>query len=212
MSSLPEQVVLFVVGWLTGLSGPIILYGIRRRRKGSDLRSVLQTDLMELQYRLAIAVQAIRMRHGLDKATLQWLRPIVANYRGLNPSENLLASIDGLLAMRDDAFSKLTETQKASEDTSLSLIRYEAPFLESKFSELTLLDTELQNHLYEIRTNLAMLSEDVELSRYYFRLTFGDLSEVNRSRVVKNISGIEVRVARRAQQVADAIGRIRWPA
>jgi hypothetical protein len=128
----------------------------------------------------------------------------------LNKNEKLPGVIDKLLAAPDEQFAALAETQKSPEDSALALVPYSAPFLETKFAALSSLDTELQNRLYEIRANLAMLNHDVEQAQFYFRLTFGDLSEGNCGRVLQNLVGVHKKAADRAQIVADGIGKIRW--
>ncbi|WP_116811182.1 hypothetical protein [Steroidobacter cummioxidans] len=209
--TLSKTLFLFL-GWLLGLFSPVIVDAIKRRRENREIRDALRIELSELRYRLACAHYFIQMRFGtVDRALLSWVSPILKNYTGLNPSENISKSIEMQLSLDDGQIAALARNDKASPDAGLSVKKYTAPLLESKFALLSGLDTPLQNRLLEIRTNLNLLNEEVDQSRYYFQLTFNSgVTENNRSRAVDNLGQCYLNLASRAKNVADHIGQISW--
>ena len=89
-----ESALFVFLGWLLGLLGPIIVDTIRKKRDIRDVRAALETEVHELQYRLAGAAYFVEMRFGdVNRKFLEWLRPILVSYRGLNPSADILKSI-----------------------------------------------------------------------------------------------------------------------
>jgi hypothetical protein len=172
----------------------------------------LKTELEELRYRLATAAYLIRIRLGMfDKATLDWLRPIVKAYKGLNASEELVAAIERMSALPDEQIRAIAEVQSASADSALALKKYAAPLLDSKFALVSSLEPVLQNRLYEIRVHLSLFNEDVDQARYYFQQTFNSsISEVNHDRAVQNLNGCHKSAALRAKEIVDHIGKIEW--
>ena len=207
--SLTNHLVTFVVGWLLGLSGTLVIDEIRRRQLNKEVRAALKIELAELRYRMALAVYGIRMRLGLDRDTVRWALPMMREYDGLNKESRLQALLECQLAMSDQQFALATEIQKSPDGAAISLMKYAAPQLETK--SLSGLDEVIQNRLSEVRVNLSMFNEEVDHARHYVKLTFEKLSDANRDRVVLNLTKAYENVATRARIIADHIGHIRWP-
>jgi hypothetical protein len=207
-----ERILLLFAGWALGLLSPLIVDAAKRRRENREVKSALQVELAELEYRLAVSVFMIETRFGrADRELLNWLRPIIVRYRGLNPTETLLKTIDSLLSLSDESLMTYAATQKAPPDGALGLKKYTVPLLESKFALLSALDVPLQNRLLEIRAHLGLFNEEVDQARYYFQLTFNSsVSEENRNRVEQNLIGCYKNASARARITVDHIGQIGW--
>jgi len=206
-----EKVLFVFLGWLLGLMGPIIVDSIRKRRDIREIRAALNTEVHELQYRLAGVAYFVEMRYGeVNRKFLEWLKPILANYKGLNPTSDILKSIETQLTLSDDQIHALAQHSKAAPEGGLTLKKYQLPLLDSSISSLASLSTDLQNHLLELKTHLGLLNEEVDQARYYFDLTFqSSITNENRARVNENLISCYMKYGSRARQIADLISNIR---
>ena len=97
-----EKVLFLFLGWLLATLSPIIADAIRRRRDTKEVKGALLAELGELKYRMVVASYYANMRFGsIDRAFLQWLRGVVAVYRGPAPAENLLKALDMQLSLSE---------------------------------------------------------------------------------------------------------------
>ena len=148
-----EKALFLILGWIFGLLSPLIVDSIRRRRDIRDVRSSLRTEIHELHYRLACAAYYIEMRNGLvTRNSLEWLKPILQSYRGLNPVDGLQKSIDMQLALTDEELNAFVQSRKVDPGQGLSLKKYQLPLLDSKLTYLSMLSTKSQNQLLELKT------------------------------------------------------------
>ena len=184
----------------------------RRRREVSEVRSALQVELGELQYRLAATVFNIQSGLGLlDKATLTWQRPIVAKYEGLNRSETLLAAIDQMLALPDDKITLLSQMSKTVEGRTIGLGKLSAHLLNSKLPLLSSMDNETQCRLLEVRAHLNFFNEEVDQARFFHQLTFKTDGSGNLHKQVMQTHKESLKnAASTARRVVDHIGKINW--
>lgn len=205
-----EKVLFIALGWILGLSSPLIVDALKRRQEAKAILSALQIELKELRYRMAVVYYLIHIRLGtIDKAILNWVRPIMANYDGLNTNPDLLRAIDGLLAAPDDQWPLLAERFKSSAGSALSLKKYPAPLLDTRSAMQ--LDTKLQNRLNEIRVFLSLFHEEVDQARYYMQQTFNrSLTDSDHQRVNINLLECQKNAAVNAKTIADHIGDIEW--
>jgi hypothetical protein len=210
MNPLWEKILFLGLGWFLGLSSPLIVDMLKRRREARDVRAALRTELKELQYRMAVVSYMIHIRLGtIDKTLLNWLRPIIASYDGLNAKPSLLTAIDGLLAAPDDQLQSMAKHSKSSVDSALSLKKYPASSFDARSA--ILLDTKLQTRLSEIRVYLNLFNEEVDQARYYSQQTFNSsISENNLERVRYNHSECQKNAATNAKIIADHIDEIEW--
>ena len=193
-----------------GARQPALVVAIICPGVGTPFRGALQ----ELQCRLAYVYWMIKMSLGeFDKTALDWLRPIVASYSGLNASPQLADFLERMSTLAPDQIEALSQAQaeKAAGVQTLMLKKYPAPLLESKTALLSSLETELQNRLYEIRVYLSLINEDVDQFRYYFQQTFNsNLSESSRDVIIRNLTDCQRVVASHAKQIVDHIDKIVW--
>jgi hypothetical protein len=202
---------LFVgLGWVLGLTSPLIVDYMKRRRENEEAREALRVELAELRYRLAAVAHSVQVRFGeVTRESLLWLRPIVVSYTGLNPVDRLLQEIDKTLELSDAQIAQLSQSTKSPPEKGMALKKYVAPLLDSKFSLLSSQPL-LQNQLSEVRVHLGLFNEEVDQTRYYFQLTFSSISNENKDRAVQNLVGCYANAAHRAKIIADQIGKIMW--
>ena len=210
MNPLWEKILFLGLGWILGLSSPLIVDALKRRREAGDVHATLRIELKELQYRMAVVSYMIHIRLGtMDKTVLNWLRPIIESYDGLNTNPSLLNAIDRLLAVSDDQFQLAVERSKSSSDSALSLKKYPTSSFDARSAML--LNTKLQNRLSEIRVYLSLFNDEVDQARYYSQQTFNSsISESNLERVRHNLSESQKNASAAAKIIVDHIGKIEW--
>lgn len=206
-----EKVLFLILGWSLGLLSPIIVEAIRRRREAAEVKVALGTELHELQYRLAISCYRIERHYGdVDRKSLEWLRPIVQEYRGINPSETMRKLVEEALSLTDEQIAASTQQSKASPDITLSLAKYSVPLLDAKIASLSWFNESLRNQLLELKVHLGFLNEDVERERYFQGLTFqANISAENYDIAVKSRIYCHKQYASRARTIVDILRKIR---
>lgn len=202
---------LLLLGWLLGLLAPAIVDEIRRRREGTAARAAIRLELHELRYRIGSAAYYLDMRFGtIDRKYLEWVRDLAQSYEGKNPRESVLRSVEMQLSLTDAQIAAIGQSERAAPAGGVSVKKYSAPLLDTRLSSLWELDSNLQMALLEVRAQLDLMNEDVDQARYYFQLTFDDLSTNNRPIVEQNLVSGYLNIARRARSLADKIGAIQF--
>lgn len=206
------KILYLFLGWLLGILSPIIVDGIRRRRENAEVRGALNTELNELKFVLACGVYRVAMRFGnIDRNLLNWLLPIIEEYKGINPSENILKNIRNQLSLTDEQIKGLSQRGQDEEGQGLSMKKHTVPILDSKFSLVSTFNTRLQNELLGIRAHLNLLNEVVDDARYYFRLSFdGGISDVNRKITEVNMNDCYSNYASKAKFIVNRINQMSW--
>jgi hypothetical protein len=211
-----SKLLFLVVGWVLGLASHLIIEEYRRWRERRDLKLTLRSELHELQYRLALVAWQVHQRFGrLDRALLDWFRPIVIGYKGVNADPKFVAAFQSLAAVPPDQLDRDIKAAagmfKAPAGTALVLKKYAAGFLDSRVSSLSSLDSELVSRLSEIRSQLAFINEDVDQARFYFQLTYNSsLSDGNRNRAEQSLSSVQEGAVTRCRQIVDQISKLKW--
>ena len=205
-----EKVLFLFLGWLLATLSPIIADAIRRRRDTKEVKGALLAELGELKYRMVVASYYANMRFGsIDRAFLQWLRGVVAVYRGPAPAENLLKALDMQLSLSEQALSALLASERSQGKSGLTLKKYAVPLLDARLAVLTSLPTSIQVLLLEVRAHLRMLDEEVDDARYYFQLTFDPkVAGTNRQAVEQNLENGYRQYGDRARIVAEKIAKL----
>ena len=202
-----------LLGWVLGLLSALISRVlpdiIKKHSDKKKLEIGIFTELKELKFRLAIIVFQIISKYGtLDKDLLNWLRPLVEESKG-SFSKDLLDPIEKLLKFDDDHFKKLNEYTKLHAPSALSLKKYHLPFLDSKISELSLFDIEFQNRIFEIRTQINFLNQEVEHSKFLYEKTFDStLNQENHKIIHQNLTNIYRHISTTARVIIDLISKL----
>lgn len=164
-----------LLGWLLGLLSPTIVNTVATRREMNLLKTTLFAELQEMQYRLLLLIFRIESKYGkLDKNFYEWAQSILINYKGVNSSESLIATLTPLLNLSNEDLQNYHELvkQKEKPNHGLELKKLTFSLLDSNIILLSKFDSVLQARLMEIKTHVGFLNEIVENSQYYFRLTF----------------------------------------
>ncbi len=179
-----NEVAFLILGWLLGLLSPLLVERIHNERRRKDIQNGIMAELIDVKFRMASVVYITAMRFGqYDRELVNWLIPIVKEYQGNNPKENLLRLLEKHAALDDKNLSEVIEYGKADPGAGLSVKKYKLPYLEAKVGELSLFRQEFQRLALEILANLQLFNEEIDEARFYFKLTYDSgVSEENHAR------------------------------
>ena len=199
-------VVFIFLGWLLGMLGPIIVDSIKKRYRNVEVRKTVLAELSGARFRLVATTYALDSRYvGFDRALVEWAIPYLKSYKGPGQSEKLVASLQKQLLMTDDQF-KLVATHRMAEDGGASAVKkFKIPYIESKLTDLGIFDEETQLAILEIRNHAEIYNEHVDEHKFYFNLTFSNVSEENYAIASKGVSNCYGHLSARARII---IGRI----
>lgn len=203
-----NELAALLLGWLLGLLSPLIVDAVKHRRDVSQGRIAILSELSELAIVLAMAGYRACQEAGLlDRGSLLWARGIVS-FSG-DRHRGFLETIDEMLKYTDEQLAAVAAHCATSARTSPMLQCYPAPLLDSRVAALWTFETDFQRRLLAVRRNLSLLDETVVQLRQYFRMTFEDHSQGNRSRIDANIRQLYENYFERAKIITQQIAELR---
>jgi hypothetical protein len=175
-----KMVFLVFFGWVLGLLGPTIIDINRKMRDALEIKGALKTELIELQYRLAISAYIIDAQYGdLNKDFLLTTKKLLDRYEGINKKDSINKLINDLCNLDDKSLKAYSDRQSVPPEKGISLKKWSVPLLDSKIPSLSWVNEKLRNQLLEINSHLKILDEVVDDARFYFNLTFQNISDRN---------------------------------
>jgi hypothetical protein len=176
-----------ILGWLSGLLSPSIINRISRSYSRRELFNGIKVEMKECQFRVLLVANLLGLRFGrYDKEYLSWCLPYLQNYRGSeNPEGTLKAVLSFLEAKEEDVEHMLALKRSMEKGLGLNLKRFHLPFLDSKMGEVSSFRIELQNIIYEIRSRLQIINEEIDSAIEYFRMTFDSSISTENHRIIK---------------------------
>lgn len=205
-----ESLSLILFGWLLGLLGPSIVDAIKKRAMRHEIRKGIESELADLQYRLAASVYKVNLRYGdLNKDLLSWILPIMKRYNGVYPTDRLLESLESKLELSDEQLSALGDIQKSDGSKVITFRKYLTPFLDSHISALGLFPCDFQVAIFELKTQLGILNAQVDDTKTYRAMTFGsDISSENYNAVCEDLEKTYKSIGDRLKTITNAIDGI----
>jgi len=205
-----SDVLYLVLGWLFGLFSPLIYDRIKKKYQQEEIKRGLLTELKETEFKVVGAVYLLSRRLGLyNRELLEWLRPNVKSYSGAHYKDYILKAIESHLDLTDEQLAALSQYDKDEGKEGLSLKKYTLPFLDSMIGSLSVFDAEFQNKAFEIRAQVNLLNEEIDQTRFYFRMTFdSNLTPENHSVVTQNLNRCYENVLGASRRLADRISNL----
>lgn len=176
-----------ILGWLFGLLSPSIINRISRSYSKKELLNGIKTEMKECQFRVLLVANLLGLRYGTyDKEYLSWSLPYLQNYQGAEKSENTIKAVTSFLEAKDEDIENMLALKRSMErGLGLNLKRFPLPFLDSKMGEISSFRIELQNIIYEIRSRLQIINEEIDSAIVYFRMTFDSSISSENHRIIK---------------------------
>lgn len=208
-----NAVLLVFLGALLGILGPVFTGGIQAKYRNSKIRKAIITELTEARFRLASIVYILESRFGTrDRKLLEWILPLLENYKGPNPSAKLVELLRKQLELDDHQLAGLAQYEKAERDGALSVKKYRVPYIESRLADLGAFNEEAQALILDIQWRLSLYNEEIDEARFYFKLTYEPgVSEENHRRATQGVESSYRNLAQMARSIVEQINKLSPP-
>lgn len=199
-------------GWLLGLLSPQLNERINRHYKKQDFTIGLLSEFKELKARLIANVYLLIKKIGTcKKEQLEWLVNNIDEYEGSYPPQGIKQNLTKLI---EQANTDQIETiglidEYASESRGLDLKKFFLPFLEAKIDSLSLLDEKFRIQVFEIRSKIIIINEEIDNARFFFRKTFdSSLDELNQKIIKINLESSYSHIVDQAMSTVEKISNL----
>src|SRR5207244_4152106 len=109
-----------------------------------------------------------------------------------------------LLTADEAGFNAAAKTLEMPPGGAISLKAFELPYVRSKLGDLELFSETVRQRILEILFRISILNQQVEDSRFYYKLTFDSgLSEENHSSVSKQVISTYDNVCEQAKLIFE---------
>ncbi len=196
-------------GWVLGIISILITELFRNKIKGKETAKSVKVELLHLRFKMALAAYTMNSRLGvLSKEFLLWMNPIIQSYNGPEAVKGFREAFNDLTKMDDNAIKIYSESGK-NDQIMTAIKRHSLPFFESRVASLSLLSESLQLYLFEIKSRLELINQDVDRYWYYFEKTFdSSLSELNNRIIIGNINKQYHAIADQSRILVDTISKV----
>jgi len=203
------EILYIIFGWLLGLLSQPIVSKIEKHSKQKEIRNAIFSELQNIEIRLVVLCYKIQTHLGKnDMETLIWIKGIYKKYKGNFP-HRLLDTFEKLSQAPDDQFDEIIRTSKAEDDISISPKKYSLPYTESILEYLSVFDSNFQKNIFDIRTQINFLNDDIENSSFYFRLTFKpSCMNLNKEIIRSNLNNCYNDIQERCKKIAERIDNV----
>jgi hypothetical protein len=204
---------LMALGFFFGIGGHIILDRNRRKLDVTQTYRAILVELDELRYRMALGAHSIAMNHG--KATRERvaeLYMVARDFEKRHAREGISSKLYGMLSwpvQSIEAMSQWTQKQRESAGTGTSLKKAAVPLLGARLDQLTALPPNSQNALLEVKANIDILNEEIDMQRFFFQQTFSSSAdETNHGIATRSSAQCEVNVSDRMRILVGKISAL----
>jgi hypothetical protein len=195
-----------LLGWLLGIFSTLIIDVIRKSHQKTNFKKALFTEFKEIRLRLAGGIYLISGSLGtIDKNLLQWCYNILENHSEKITAETL-KKIKRQLRLSDKKIRALYQPEPNLTKNPYILKKFHLSFLESNLTYLSLFNLTFQSRVIEIKNQLDLVNEDIELNRFYYEKTFdSSLNESDRRIVDNNVISQYQNLIRSFRFITDKI-------
>lgn len=161
-----------VVGGILAIVGTWLLAWRQASADEKAIRSGLINEFEEAKERLISTVYLLATHRGtLDRKLLEWVRD--QSVRDGKPSTlNAIAMVIELLKIDEREIAGIVAARKATGDNGLGVKMYDLAFLDAQLGRLGHFDVEEQKMIFEIRSRVRLINQEIEQCRFYFKASF----------------------------------------
>jgi len=144
-----------------------------------------------------------------NRELLEWLLPLLEDYRGPNPSKQIAEAMRRQLTWSDAELAKIAQAQRADPQGGLAVKKYRLPYIDSRVGDLGLFDEESRALILDVRSNIDLFNEQVDEARFYFKLTYeSGITEENHRRAALGAEKSYQNLSERAREIIERINRL----
>ena len=170
-----QQVVLILIGWLTGVLSTIGYEQYKRYLDGKNLKTAILSELKVLLPRLVLSYYLLIIKSGkCDKEKLQWVYDNLSLYEDKTIASKIASTKDKLkkLLTLDDAGIKSTMALLAEESEVEHIKSITLSFSKEGITNFSLLSEELRLIIFDIRIKINILNELAGIIDFFFKQSF----------------------------------------
>jgi len=205
-------VLLLLLGWFLGLLTPSITNKIQEEKKAKKIKNGILIETDELKILLATIIYQIESKfNNLNHELINYLLPFYKNYNGVKLYGNILSGLEKFKSMNENELLVLNQQFKKKDLYKvLSLNKINLPYLKTKIHELPILDEELQRKLLNVLMLIDALNEDIEESKFFYKLTFdSNTSDTNHEIINSLIIEKQLFVAKQSRVILSKIDSLK---
>ncbi len=166
-----NELLILLVGWVLGLLSPLITNAIQERKKSKALKQSILNEIDEFRIIMAGVISQITSNvNALDHELIEYLLSIFESSSSVKDYDSMMQNLKEMHKLSPEVL-KHAQEQKISH-RYLSLKKYDLPYLRAKTNDLSSLDDEFQRRSFELLSLLNMFNEDIDVARYFHKLTF----------------------------------------
>ena len=170
-----QQVILILIGWLTGVLSTIGYEQYKRYLDGKNLKTAILSELKVLLPRLVLSYFLLVIESKeCNKEKLQWVYDNLSLYEDKAIASKILSTKEKVkkLLKLDDASIKSTIATLA-EDSGVEHIKsITLSFSKESITNFSLLSEELRLIIFDIRTKVNTLNELADRIDFFFKQSF----------------------------------------
>ena len=170
-----QQVILILIGWLTGVLSTVGYEQYKRYLDGKNLKTAILSELKVLLPRLVVSYYILIIKSKeCNKEKLQWVYDNLSLYEDKTIASKILSTKEKLkkLLKLDDASIKsgialLAEKSEVEHIKSITL-----SFGKESITNFSLLSEELRLIIFDVRTKINVLNELADRIDFFFKQSF----------------------------------------
>jgi hypothetical protein len=206
-----------IIGWILGILSNVINDRLKRKSSKRDVIIGIQSELTELQIHLSsVSLRSVCLSGEFNKEFFDWVKPYFLNsFKSADsviPKE-MLNKIPDITKLEDETLFTLMKTalERAPNQNNNSTFTYQnisIPFIDSKITEISLLNVEVQQLLFVLKRDTNFLNNDIDQIWFFNSKTYNEPSEKNLAILNTNIFNLYSRIGRRSKTVVNNIDKI----
>jgi len=141
---------------------------------------------------------------NLNKELLAWHQSMCGERKLPPPLDQLKELSKRLQSADDNSLKAASQRMKMSSGAGLHLKTFDLPYIRSKLGSLELFTEQARQHLLELLFRVSTVNQQVEDSRFYYKMTFDSkLSEENHNSVSNQLIETYKGVSQQARLITD---------
>ncbi len=170
-----QQVILILIGWLTGVLSTVGYEQYKRYLDGKNLKSAILSELKVLLPRLVLSCYVLITTSGkYNKEDLQWVYDNLSSYEDKTIASKISSikeKLEKLLEQNDISINGTidfkVDKSKVEHIKSITL-----SFSKESITNFSLLSEELRLVIFDVRTKINIMNELADRIDYFFKQSF----------------------------------------
>lgn len=202
-----SSILFLFLGWLLGLLGPAIQERIRLHYVTKRIIAGIISELSQLREECSGMTVVIEAKAGrLTKELLSWHRMLQGDRPSPPPLDQLDEVTRRLEEVSDSVFNQPATRLKSPPGGGLNVKELALPYTQAKIADLELFSEAGRRRLLEILSRIRIFNQQVEESRFFFKLTFdASLSAENHASVRSQVQAAYDSMSQQSRLIVDLV-------